>query len=643
MLQSLYKMELKCIACEGAFVTHDSRFMDHHMQTVHADLFDEDDTRVYAHNSARAQYLDQEAPTAFDLVIDPRDVDRVASTMPSVGSIELTAVVEDQEPTKEPEMQLTDDQAALVDTMYNMDFTIDTRIAAFEKLVEIDSREAVEIVQVMNFKMFTTKSSYVFEFLTTVLTASSIDVMLKHLIALNLFVSYRHDSDKRDNVFKTVIAVVDTDDMPTMMRIDAASKVVEDVGEHASPAKEHAMDMLERIFHSPSASLITGRRTSNEVRFKALTCLNFLPSFQYRPWLESNLLRMARNAEHDPSLRILAAQMLLYQNNVEGDMVVGILAILRSILDGRFSREVRNDAADILLNYLDRRSTRTPDEEDHYNRARAVIMEYGGWHRSFTVFDNSENVHLLSMKDSANRIMEYLHSKVPSNTLVEFDDISVSMINALYAKEPTQPKMEEGISEEEKSTMRAVFLQKCLKWKGLRNSVSEALTRVLLDGAMYGRHAMTLVDIVRYIWTFSEKHEHKDLLRERLEEELFDAHDLCSTGHAYRLLNTLSGICEEASMQISEQERFLAKVHNELNKCIMEQEDQEMVAKVLEEMANPNKSGLDRTYYNMCMYGALAKVEMILKKEYEGVLDEIDFAIYMRKAWLKYDDPESTF
>lgn len=629
---------LKCVLCEGSFSTESQVELDVHLSTAHGDVIAqlEDDYPQHAHNVPRPEYLDIDADTAFDIIIDPRAVDTAASSLPSLGKLELSMVdlsLDDYTPTVD--MPLGADQHALVEVMYDMDRPLATRIAAFEALVAMDPYEAAEIIHVMNYKMFTTKSSYVFEFLTSVLTASSIDVMVKHMIALNLYAGYRLH-EKREDVFRAVVAVVDNEEMPTVMRVDAAVKVVQDIGEFSSPAKTHAMDMLERIFHSKSPLRHLGRRTDASIRFSAIRRLSFLPSTEYRPWIEKNYMRMTADTAQENRLRLIAAQSLLYLGHMEEDTLRSILGVARTLYQGaQVEYDVRADAADVVVNFCHQR----PGFAEEARQAHLALHTLGG--RKFHIYNDAQNVHTESLRSSALKILEYLESKgmkLPATFTVYTD-----LWNRVYNDQPDEPMMADDLPEEEKARLRAEYDTKHALWKIRTDTVNAALTRISLDTATYGRNNRTLEELLVYIWAYAEGHQYKDGIRERMLDELSDASGMCSTGHAYRILNCISGFDDAVSMQISEEERFMAKVHTMLNNHLQHHPDQEFVVLVLDEMANPTKTDFHRGDYSRFMYDALTCIEPLLKKEYEGQMDETDFAMYMRKAWLRYDDPDSAF
>ncbi len=67
MYHAFRNMELKCVPCDGAFVTNNPLAYDHHMHTVHADIvLDVDSTTPHNQTDVRKHYKDFEAATLTD-------------------------------------------------------------------------------------------------------------------------------------------------------------------------------------------------------------------------------------------------------------------------------------------------------------------------------------------------------------------------------------------------------------------------------------------------------------------------------------------------------------------------------------------------------------------------------------------------
>ncbi len=182
------------------------------------------------------------------------------------------------------------------------------------------------------------------------------------------------------------------------------------------------------------------------------------------------------------------------------------------------------------------------------------------------------------------------------------------------------------------------YEEKEKKHNALIDAVGYSLTRILLDNALYSKYNYTLANILCRVWCFIKGHRHEEELMKRMEEELQDARGLCSSGHAYRILNVLSGFCE-VSIGISIEDDFKSKVYKYMNEYLMNHPDEEFADRVLLEMTTKSTSHMDRGEYRRFVYEALTAITPKLHEEFKDDMDAVDFSIYMRKAMLQYDDP----
>ena len=71
---------------------------------------------------------------------------------------------------------------------------------------------------------------------------------------------------------------------------------------------------------------------------------------------------------------------------------------------------------------------------------------------------------------------------------------------------------------------------------------------------------VTYCELLGMVWSIIENHEHRESLRERLREELEEGHDMCFTGRATRILNSLQGIVDGIHIGVSEREALQARI-----------------------------------------------------------------------------------
>ena len=131
---------------------------------------------------------------------------------------------------------------------------------------------------------------------------------------------------------------------------------------------------------------------------------------------------------------------------------------------------------------------------------------------------------------------------------------------------------------------------------------------------------VTYSDLLGMVWAVVENHEHRDSLRGRLSEELKEGIDMCFTGRATRLLNSLQGIVEGVHIGVSEREAMLARIAVVLNK--------------LEKTNGPHASHALLASHASHVFRASLRIEL------ENVLTECmhDLVCGERDAWLQAFD-----
>ncbi len=247
------------------------------------------------------------------------------------------------------------------------------------------------------------------------------------------------------------------------------------------------------------------------------------PEFlDYRRDLDQAVLGMFVHflAQDDVELnyRILAAQNSLVKPYIsERDQETAQGVLLEFISEdkrGELTDQQSADIADVLLQYGD---------EEVKKEARAMIKHLGFKNsKGRTLFDNAQNVHTHEIEESVIEILEHL-TKLP-----------------LYKIEGVPVDYEYVYKDIRKKLKEAEFFQE----KENRDDVKVSLNRVYIDRALYSKMSCTLESILLRVWSYIQKHEHQEELFKRLIQELVDMAGWCSSGYAFRLLNTLSGFGE---------------------------------------------------------------------------------------------------
>lgn len=76
---------------------------------------------------------------------------------------------------------------------------------------------------------------------------------------------------------------------------------------------------------------------------------------------------------------------------------------------------------------------------------------------------------------------------------------------------------------------------------------------------------IVLKDIFSSLWTWIQLHTHKEVLLDRLNEELSDMSGTCSTGHLSRLINVPQGFTERYKLNILPTEEIKKFIHHDLS------------------------------------------------------------------------------
>jgi hypothetical protein len=264
------------------------------------------------------------------------------------------------------------------------------------------------------------------------------------------------------------------------------------------------------------------------------------------------------------------------------------------------------DIADVLLQY--------GDEEVKMN-AREIIRKLGfKGTKGNTIFDNAQNVHTIEIEESGIEILEHLTKlpiyKIENNLEVDYTyvykDIESSMTSVDFFLEEEQ-----------------------------RDSVIISLNRICLDRALYSKMSCTLISILLRVWSYIQNHKYKDELYKRLLQELIDMSGWCSSGFAYRILNTLSGF-GEFDLKISWSDQITANFSGRFAACINKISDTELKEDIITGFTatmeeNPE---MRRKFLNFFMK-TMPYIREEMWLEFKEYIDDSDFDLSFRKAVAK--------
>ena len=305
----------------------------------------------------------------------------------------------------------------------------------------------------------------------------------------------------------------------------------------------------------------------------------------------------------DLAYRVLACQYLFEKCQPTDDHVRTAETFLFSVVESsEHLDDLRADACDVLMQY---------GSEDARQKARDWVMEIGGGQQVRTnLYRNTQNVHIRSIEQSVQTIVDRLAVYYPTNgKTYTFSE----------AFEQVKTRAEEEKDEE------------------VRGAVEGALVRISIDRAVYGTSMMTLGTLLSKVWTFIQDSEHRDELESRLLEELVDSYRKCSSGYASRLVNALSGFSDDMSLMISFEDQIVANLEARLNQRIMAMENSCVRDQILEEMTIPVIDYHKRLAFLTFFRQHISKIRQEMYEEFHTHMDDTDFDFNFRKAIIHYE------
>ena len=328
--------------------------------------------------------------------------------------------------------------------------------------------------------------------------------------------------------------------------------------------------------------------------------------------------------------RILGCQLLLQCYRIDEYQRTTCQTVLSKFMnDNEIDYNLRADAADVLLRL---------GSENHKEHARNVIIELAQREGPVkTIFQDAENVHHHEIEDSAIEILEFLQSKFTKKSM-KVDDVESDIIK--YWELLNTTKFMKDINEiddvrfDDIDSLKQKYYNEFLETYKL---VKVSLNRIKMDRALYGKFNCNLGSILIQVWSYILEHEHKTEMQKRMVEELVDMAGKCSSGFAYRLINTLSGF-GDFTIRISWEEQISGSLSARLNKSIMDIEDDDYKDNILNEMTLNRHDQLgERSNFFKFFRENIPDIRDNLWNEYSTYITEVDFDLYFRKAIYKYD------
>lgn len=293
--------------------------------------------------------------------------------------------------------------------------------------------------------------------------------------------------------------------------------------------------------------------------------------------------------------KVLSGQYLLSVDHKDRGVVEKELRSIASDVSVDYNH--RADCADLLLKLGDSSSKAL---------AKGVIAELGrqGTKEIRTVFSDRQNVHDKNIEES---VRQFLLKIAP-------------MKHPTAVSEGDRPETFEDASRK--------FLS--LIDENARSSVQSSMLRIKIDQIIY-EGSQTLETIFIKVVSIVCGHADRDLLVQRLTEELVDMDNTCSSGHVSRLANVFSGI-GEFNMNIGYKKQIQGNISGRINKLILSIEDEKEREEVLLQMTNHELE--DRLSWNKFYLKNIGNLRSELYKEYVdgGYISADEFDLYFREG-----------
>jgi hypothetical protein len=464
---------------------------------------------------------------------------------------------------------------------------LDVRINSLLKCPEIG-----ELISTIVGMYFFSRTKRLKEYIMGITSVNDIPIIYRIECAKSL----RQDDDEKDDDigFFQVNKMFEDEELelsklPTPMRVDTVFFLMK-----SQKYSEKAREYFCRIIGDKSLDILYRFKTIQSLENK-FTSLKELFLYYAREATE----RFINDTSNFYTYRVIACQYLFEKCDPTVELqklVQNFLLDVAGKVD--LDQDIKADACDILLQYGD---------EDTILMARNILFILGGVSAN-NIFKNSQNVHVRSVEESVEKIIDKLSEITVSNKEHwDFDKIQKEIIERY--KDANQ-----------------------------LDEIKNALVRIHIDRATYGRSNLTLQSIFVKMWVYVQSLEDlKDELTLRIVEEIVDANNKCSSGYASRIVNVLSGFIEGMGVSISFDDQITANLEGRLSSRIRKLEDEDFMGLVLEEMMLPTHLFDKRMNFLKFFMGCISQIREEMYQEFREFMEDHEFDMYFRKALISFE------
>ena len=509
----------------------------------------------------------------------------------------------------------------LLEVIFDFDLSNEDRLLALEKYQEQFGEAVIEISNRIFSMYLVSGTKLLREFIVELALNSKLEDTIK--IEGCKVLCCKYDILENFEVLDKVISLLKN--VPIPCKIDAIFYLM-----RKTEFDDNSLEHFKNV--------INNQEIECDYRYKTVISLeskNKIPNKNY--FLKSSLFEFIHNSKNMTQYRILCGQYLLQKIELQDKERTNVQFILFNFMnDTELDYDIRADATDVLLHLGD---------EEHRKLAQNMIITLGGGTLK-TVFDNKQNVHHYSIEESANLILEHIHT-LKLNEKSTFKNAQDELVNIVVSK--FKKELELKVDNYVSNTRYNVRFTPELKHDAgeiierfnvdTYEPLRLALNRITLDRAVYGKFNSNLSTIFMYIWNYilNQSKDIQDELKGRMIEELVDSAKKCATGYVYRLVNVLSGYTEY-NIKISWEDQIVANLSGRLNKRIRDIEDEELRGDIMSELTMIGDENLQNRFKFLAFFrSVIPKLRQEMWEEFKDYITDPDFDLYFRKAISKYE------
>jgi hypothetical protein len=502
----------------------------------------------------------------------------------------------------------------LEDIFLDGEYPISYRIESINKLYNLNTDSAKEIViRIIGF--FSLTFTYnLQELLISVVNNSNIDLYLKLECSKVL---YENDKFIGYTSFIKLLNIIETSqpDFPIPLKVQIYSYLFESSIHY---------DMVTKSFKE---NIIYNSTIEDSYRYEILMSLQKNECLKI--YLISAYLDTIQNTKIMSKYRILSSQYILSSKDSSVLNKEVAQSLCEDLAKDKFlDYGLRAEAADILLRLSINKSGKELGKE--------IITLLGQNKESYTIYNNKQNVHVEEIDASIKDFLLFLSSietKLNSDgNIPKFKDIQIEIENIAKSLEFIDKIFIEYSEDELKEVYETENERKSAV---INKKIKSSLYRIFIDNSLYSGN-QTLSGITIKIWQLIQSHENKDLLEWRLCEELIESFDTCTSGHLSRLINTFSSF--EFNLNIGWKNQIESNVFGRLNKKIKDIEDETVRDSILDQMSWTTR--LEERYdFNNFFRLNLNSIRDELYSEFVGekYISHDEFEEYFRSAIMKFE------